>query len=77
MKFSVHAYEMLKERNISEALAKSAIDNPDWKCIGEDNNVHYFKTIKENEGRVLRVIVNEKVVPTMVVTVFFDRRARR
>jgi len=25
-------------------------DKSDWKNIGEDHNVHYFKSISEHEG---------------------------
>ncbi len=39
--------------------------------------MHYFKMIPENGDRVLHVIINHKVSPKMIVTVFFDRNARR
>lgn len=41
---------------------------------GEDGNVHYLKAIHEFGERVLRVVVNDRVVPRRVVTAFFDRR---
>lgn len=53
------------------------INNPDKENIGVDNNVHYFKSISEHEGRILHVVVNPHVSPKKVVTVFFDRKARR
>jgi hypothetical protein len=68
---------MLKERNIPEEWVWGSINNPDWVTTGEDNNIHYFKSIPEHEGRVLHVVVNPHVTPKRVVTVFFDRRARR
>jgi len=76
-KLSIHTCDMVKEREISEAWVWQTIDKPDWKHIGEDNNIHYFKSISEHEGRILHVIVNPHVSPQRVVTVFFDRRARR
>ena len=72
-----HAEEMLKERAISESWVKRAIETPDWENVGADNNTHYFKRIPEHEGRVLHVVVNRSVSPGRVVTVFFDRKARR
>jgi len=36
--------------------------------------MHYTKTIRERDGRVLRVVVNADVQPNLVVTVFFDHR---
>jgi hypothetical protein len=74
---SGHTSYMLKERNISEAWVWRTISEYDWENIGKDNNVHYFKSIQEHGGRTLHVVVNPHISPKKVVTVFFDRRARR
>ena len=74
---SAHTQYMLKEREIPEEQVWRTIDNSDWKDIGEDNNIHYFKCITEHEGQILHVIVNHHVSPKKIVTVFFDRRVRR
>jgi len=76
-KLSKHTLDMLKERNVLEEWVWRALDNPDWDNIGVDNNVHYFKNIVEHENRILHVVVNPHVSPKKVVTVFFDRKARR
>lgn len=76
-KLSAHTKDMLKEREISEEWVWLTIDKFDWKNIGEDNNIHYFKSITEHEERILHVVVNPHVSPQRVVTVFFDCRARR
>lgn len=76
-KLSAHTQDMLKERKIPEEWVRRTIDKSDWKNIGEDNNVHYFKSIPEHGERILHVVVNPNVSPQRVVTVFFDRRARR
>lgn len=68
---------MLKERNIPEEWVLRTINNADWENIGKDNNVHYLKSITEHGGRILHVVVNPHVSPKKVVTVFFDRKARR
>ncbi|MBU1261386.1 DUF4258 domain-containing protein [bacterium] len=68
---------MLKEREISEEWVWRTINNSDWENIGEDNNIHYFKSIVEHKEQVLHVVVNPHISPKKVVTVFFDRRARR
>jgi len=75
--FSAHTQDMLKEREIPEEWVQRTIDKSDWKNIGEDNNVHYFKSIPEHGERILHVVVNPHVAPQRVVTLFFDRRARR
>jgi hypothetical protein len=76
-KLSVHTQDMLKEREIPEEWAWRTINNSDWTNIGIDNNIHYFKSITEHAGRILHVVVNPHVSPKKVVTVFFDRKARR
>lgn len=76
-KLSLHTQDMLKERNIPEEWVWRTINTPDWENIGEDKNIHYFKSIIEHEGRILHVVVNPHVSPKKVVTAFFDRKARR
>ncbi|MBI5195290.1 MAG: DUF4258 domain-containing protein [Nitrospirae bacterium] len=76
-KFSIHTQDMLKEREIPEEWVRRTINKADWENKGVDNNTHYFKRIDEHEGRVLHVVVNPHVSPKKVVTVFFDRKARR
>ncbi|HHT9144003.1 MAG TPA: DUF4258 domain-containing protein [Candidatus Wujingus californicus] len=76
-KLSKHTQGMLKEREIQEEWVRRTIDKSDWKNIGEDNNVHYFKSISEHGEKILHVVVNPHVSPQRVVTVFFDRGARR
>jgi hypothetical protein len=76
-KLSAHTRDMLKERNIHEEWVWRSLNKPDWENVGIDNNIHYFKSITEHEGRILHVVVNPHVSPKKIVTVFFDRRTRR
>jgi hypothetical protein len=71
---SAHTKDMLKERGIAEEWVWRTLNTPDRKRRGDDGNMHYIKTIRERDGRVLRVVVNADVQPNLVVTVFFDRR---
>ena len=75
--FSIHAKDMLKERDILEEWVLQTVNNPDKKNSGDDGNMHYFKSIPERGNRVLHVIVNETVEPNRIVTLFLDKRARR
>ena len=75
--FSGHALSMLQERNISEEWLWCAIKSPDRIEVGTDNNTYYIKVIQEYSGRVLRVVVNSRVTPKRIITVFFDRRLGR
>ena len=77
IELSAHAKDMLAERNIREEWVWRTITSPDSKETLADGNTHYTKAIKENENRVLRVVVNANAEPNRVVTVFFDRRLRR
>ena len=63
-----------RKRNSIEWLER-ALNSPDKTAPDlEDGDLrHYLKVIPENGGRVLRVVVNFKVTPFRVVTVFFDR----
>lgn len=76
-KLSKHSRDMLKERNILEEWVWQTLNNPERKGTGTDNNIHYFKSIPEHGERVLHVVVNPLVPPKKIVTVFFDRKARR
>lgn len=71
---SAHTKYMLEERSITEEWVWRTLDTPDRKHRGDDGNMHYTKTIRERDGRVLHVVVNADVQPNRVVTVFFDRR---
>jgi hypothetical protein len=65
---------MLARRRILEEWVWRVIDTPDKKRRGDDDNLHYTKAIRERDGRVLHVVVNPKVQPNRIVTLFFDRR---
>lgn len=74
---SIHAKDMLAERQILEEWVWRTVNTPNKKRRGDDDNMHYTKAIKEREGRVLHVVVNPNVQPNRIVTVFFDRRLRK
>jgi hypothetical protein len=74
IEFSIHAKEMLVERNIPETWVWRTINTPDKKRLGNDGNMHYRKPIRERQGRVLHVVVDHNRQPNRIVTVFFDRR---
>lgn len=68
---------MFKERNIKEEWLLQVINNPDETQTGDDENIHYYKEIAEYNNRILHVVVNPNTLPQKVITVFFDRKARR
>jgi hypothetical protein len=74
LEFSKHAKHILTRRKILEEWVWRVINTPDKKRRGDDNNMHFIKTIREREGRILHVVINTDVHPNRIVTVFFDRR---
>ncbi len=68
---------MLLERGIKNEWVEAAILSPDMQDVRADQNAHYFKGITERGGRILHVVVNPKASPQIIVTAFFDRRARK
>lgn len=77
LQLTKHAEDMLRERDIPEDWVWETLDAPDRENVGADNNTHYFKSIEEYGGRFLHVVVNPRVSPKRIITVFFDRKARR
>jgi hypothetical protein len=75
--FTKHSRYALNERQLLEEWVWQTLESPDWMEYGNDNNIHYFKSIVEREGRILHVVVNQNVSPSKIVTIFFDRKARR
>jgi hypothetical protein len=74
LEFSKHAKFVLGRRQIREEWVWRVMNTPDKKRRGADGNMHYAKTIRERNGRVLHVVVNTDVQPNRIVSLFFDRR---
>ncbi|HXF08749.1 MAG TPA: DUF4258 domain-containing protein [Candidatus Acidoferrales bacterium] len=76
---TVHASESLRKRAnirrdwLERVMAQPQLVHPD---LVDSELEHRMGRIDEFEGRVLRVIVNPKVDPVRVITVFFDRSMR-
>ena len=68
---------MLAERRVPEEWVRACVASPDLAEPGDDGNMHYYRAIAERDGRVLHVVINPHVAPRRIVTLFFDRRARR
>lgn len=71
-----HARDALEKRQIPIAWMEHALTRPE---VTEADPVdpdleHRLARIPEFGNRVLRVIINSKRTPPLVVTVFFDRR---
>ena len=69
--FTAHAKDMLREREILEQWVLQAINVPDEKSMGDDGNMHYFKSLRERENRFLHVVVNETPNQTALLPYFW------
>ena len=73
-----HARVVVQERDISLSWIKRVFESPEREEDDkEDTNLkHYLRKISEHGDRVLRIVVNYKISPVMVVTAYFDRAMR-
>lgn len=71
-----HSRDALEKRKIPLEWMERTLNVTEWteKDPIDEALEHRLARIPEFGGRVLRVIVNIKVVPMRIVTVYFDRR---
>ncbi|MDI6916542.1 MAG: DUF4258 domain-containing protein [Thermoplasmatales archaeon] len=74
IKFTKHAEDMLKERNIDRNLVESAVQNPDWKEAPKNELWCAFKRVGV---KVLRVVVKGEEKPYTVITAYYNKRLKK
>jgi hypothetical protein len=74
-RLSQHAVDVMRARGIAEGWVEDAIENPSLKVAKAPNELNLFLTIKENENRCLKVVINP--ISMIVVTAYFDRNMRK
>ncbi len=72
--FSVHAHDVMTSRAILESWVEQTVLNSSRKIVVSEDEVHYFTTIQEYDGRCLKVVFNPK--KNLVITTFFDRKMK-
>ena len=74
-----HAQDAVDEREIDPAWIERAVRAPDWTIPDPRRNGvdRRFRAIPEYGNRVLRVACYETALDIRILTVFFDRDARR
>ncbi len=70
--FSNHLIERIKKRTLLESWVIVAVENYDQKVEISETEVHYFKRIKNNVDKCLKVVVNP--ITNKIVTAYFDRK---
>jgi hypothetical protein len=74
---TVHAEHVAHARGIAVAWIEAMARNPDWTEPDPTGAERRFRAVQEHGGRILRVVCTESDTELRVITVFFDRNARR
>ena len=79
LRFTRHAEDVIVERNLDRSWIERAVRKPEWSRSDQNRaGVELrFRTIPEFGDRVLRVACAENDDEIRILTVFFDRNARR
>ena len=76
--FTDHAENMLRERGIQREWALATLTEPDWTTPDiHPDRTRAFRAIPNAGGKILRVVYSKADGKHRVVTVFFDRNAKR
>ena len=79
IRFTKHAQEAISIRDIAVDWIEAAVSAPDW--IEPDprhaDRTRSYKAIREYGARVLRVVHRREGDDIVIITVHFDRGARR
>ena len=79
IRFTKHAQEAISARDIAVDWIEAAVSAPDR--IEPDprhpDRIRTYKAIAEHGGRALRVVHRPEGDDILIITVHFDRRARR
>ncbi|MEW5759230.1 MAG: DUF4258 domain-containing protein [Candidatus Thermoplasmatota archaeon] len=74
IKFTKHAEDMLKERNIDRKLVESAILKPDWKENAKNDVWCAFKYVGT---KVLRAVIKGREKSYTIITIYYDKRLKK
>jgi Domain of unknown function (DUF4258) len=79
LRFTRHAQDAIVERDLDQSWIVRTIREPEWSRADprRPGVERRFRAIPEFGGRVLRVACFETADEIRVLTVFFDRDARR
>ena len=79
IRFAKHAQEAIRARDIAVDWIEAAVTAPDWiePDARHPGRIRSYKAIAEHDDRVLRVVHRPEGDDILIITVHFDRRARR
>jgi uncharacterized DUF497 family protein len=75
--FTKHAQENLEKRKIPLSLVKSVLENPEQ--VVEEKGMSVYQSLVEIGGttQLLRVVVNNRTNPALVITVYPTSQIKR
>jgi len=78
-KISKHAKDEIKRRRIPISLVESVLKNPQQIVEEYGNNKAYQSKVdfEENKSYLLRVIVNENVIPKKIITAYRTSKIKK
>jgi len=74
-KLSVHARDVMENRNISVEWVYAILDNPSITIDVEENEVYLYGIVHEYNDRCLKVVINP--LKNLVITTYFDRKMKK
>jgi hypothetical protein len=79
LRFTKHAQDAFEERELNQGWIDRTVREPEWSLpdprrVGVERR---FRSIPEFGGRILRVACVETADEIRILTVFFDRDARK
>jgi hypothetical protein len=79
LRFTTHAMTAFTERELALDWVERIVREPEWTAPDptDPSLERRFGMIRENGNRVLRVVCRDLREEVLVVTLFFDRKARR
>lgn len=79
IRLTLHAAEMSRKRGVEASWIVAAIEAPEWTAADPLDPVvqRRFRAVPENGDRILRVACVETETEIRVITVLFDRDARK
>jgi hypothetical protein len=74
-RFSVHAKDVMKNRNIVEEWVYAIIESPTATINIANDEVHLYGIIDAYGGRCLKVVINP--LKNLIITTYFDRNMKK
>jgi len=74
-KFSVHAKDVMENRNIVEEWVNAIVESPAVTIEIADNEVHLYGIVDAYGGRCLKVVINP--LKHLIITTYFDRKMKK